>query len=142
MTFRTKLKNIRLITIFVILVASISLAQIAHSQFVTAQSSQSTYTANLTYLTVQVTYPSQVMPGDSVTVSLQATARKSIDSVSLAAQVYYSDGSSLHQLASGTMSGNSMNVGNSFSKQLQFTIPQDTPRTSLVAVLTENVKTS
>lgn len=135
-----KMKNLRLIALIAVLL--IPLASLAYSQFATAQSSQSSYTVNLTYLTVQVTYPAQVMPGDSVTVNIQATAKKSIDTISLTAQVYYSDGSSLHQLASTTFNGNNMATGSSFTKQIQFTVPQDTLRTSMVSVLTESVKTS
>ncbi len=107
-----------------------------------SQSSQSSTRVSLQYLNIQVTYPAQVMPGDSITVNLQATAKKSIDTLSLTTQVYYSDGSSLHELASGIFNSNNMGTGSSFSKQIQFTIPQDAPRTSMVAVLTESVKTS
>jgi regulator of replication initiation timing len=126
-----------MIAILVILVASLS-----YSQFAIAQSAQSSYTANLTYLTVQLSYPSQVMPGDSVTINLQATAKQNIASLSLAAQVYYSDGTNLHQLASATFNSDYMNNGGSFSKQIQFTVPQDAPRTSLFTTLTEDVKTA
>jgi hypothetical protein len=121
----------------VILVASLSLSSIAF-----AQSSQASYSLNMTYLTVQLTYPSEVLPGDSVTISIQATAKSRINSASLTAQVFYPDASSLHQLASATLSSNSyMNSGSTLSKQIQFTIPQNVPRTSLVAVLTEKVQT-
>jgi len=126
-----------MITILVVLAASLS-----YSQFAIAQSAQSSYAVNLTYLSVQLSYPSQVMPGDSVTVNLQATAKQNIASLSLVAQVYYSDGTNLRQLASATFNSNNMNNGGSFSKQIQFTVPQDAPRTSLVATFTENVKTA
>jgi hypothetical protein len=126
-----------LIAILVILVASLSL-----SPFAFAQPSQTSSSLTLTYLTVQLTYPSEVLPGDSVTLNIQATARSRINSASLTAQVYYPDSSTLHQLASATLSSNYyMNSGSSLSKQVQFNIPQDVPRTSLVAVLTEKVQT-
>lgn len=126
-----------MIAILVILAASLS-----YSQSAIAQSAQSSYSVNLTYLTVQLSFPSQVMPGDSVGVNIQATAKQNIASLALAAQIYYSDGVNLHQLASSTFNSNSMSSGGSFSKQIQFTVPQDAPRTSLVATLTENVKTA
>jgi hypothetical protein len=135
-----KMKNVRLIALIAVIL--IPVTSLAYSQFATAQSSQSSYTLNLTYLTVQVTYPAQAMPGDSITVNIQASAKKNIDTLSLTAQVYYSDGSSLHQLASTTFDGSNMATGSNFTKQIQFTVPKDTPRTSLVAVLTESVKTS
>lgn len=132
-----KTKSSYIIAFLVILAASLF-----YGQFAIAQSAQSSYTANLTYLTVQLSYPSQVMPGDSVTVNLQATAKQNIATLSLAAQIFYSDGTNLHQLASATFNSNYMNNGGSFSKQVQFTVPQDAPRTSLFATLTENIKTA
>lgn len=124
-----------------VFVLAILVATFSASYAVYAQTTQSSYTVNLTYLTVQLSYPSEVIPGDSVTVNLQATARNYLDYVSLAAQIFYADGSSLHQLASATISNsNYMNSGNSLTKQIQFTVPQDAPRTSLIAGLTENVR--
>jgi hypothetical protein len=130
------MKSSNMVAILVILVASISL-----SPFAFAQSSQASYSLNMTYLTVQLTYPTEVLPGDSVTVSIQATAKSRINGASLTAQIFYPDTSSLHQLASTTLSSNYyMNTGSSLSKQIQFTIPTNAPRTSLVAVLTEKVQ--
>jgi hypothetical protein len=134
---KMKTKSSYMIAVLVILAASLF-----YGQFAVAQSNQTSYTANLTYLTVQLTYPSQVMPGDSVTVNLQATAKQNIASLSLVAQIFYSDGANLRQLASTTFDSSSMNGGGSFIKQIQFTVPQDAPRTSLLATLTENVKTA
>jgi hypothetical protein len=132
----TEMKSSNLVAILVILVASISL-----SPFAFAQSSQTSYSLNMTYLTVQLTYPTEVLPGDSVTVNIQATAKSRINSASLTAQIFYPDSSSLHQLASATLSSNYyMNTGSALSKQIQFTIPTNAPRTSLVAVLTEKVQ--
>jgi hypothetical protein len=132
----TEMKSSNLIATLVILVATISL-----SPFAFAQSNQTTYSLNMTYLTVQLTYPSEVLPGDSVTVNIQATAKSRINSASLTAQIFYPDTSSLHQLASTTLTSNYyMNSGSSLSKQIQFTIPTNAPRTSLVAVLTEKVQ--
>jgi hypothetical protein len=132
------MKHSNLIAILVILVASLSL-----SPFAFAQSSQTTYSLNMTYLTVQLTYPTEVLPGDSVTVNIQATAKSRINSASLTAQIFYSDTSNLRQLASATLSSNYyMNSGSTMSKQIQFTIPTNAPRTSLVVLLTEKVQTA
>jgi hypothetical protein len=134
----TKMKRSNLIAILVVLVASLSL-----SPFAFAQSSQTSYSLNMTYLTVQLTYPTEVLPGDSITVNIQATAKSRINSASLTAQIFYADTSSLHQLTSATLSSNYyMNSGSTISKQIQFTIPANAPRTSLVALLTEKVQTA
>lgn len=122
------------------LILSTILASFAYSHPVLAQSNQITFTTNLTYLTVKLSYPSEVMPGDSVTVNLVANAKKTLGSVSLTTQIFYSDGSNLHQLTSATVSNNYMSGGGSLSKQIQFTVPQDAPRTSLVASLSESVQ--
>jgi hypothetical protein len=135
-TLAMKMKNEHIIALLLILMTSIIV-----SQSVTAQQSQNSYTANLTYLTVQLSYPSQVLPGDSVTANLQATAKSSINSVSLTAQILYTTGADLHQLASATVSNNYMAAGNSLTKQIQFTVPQNASRTSLIAVLTEKAQT-
>lgn len=125
-----------------ILVAAVFAGSVFNSQPVLAQSTQTSYTVNLTYLSVVLSYPSEVKPGDSVTVNLQASAKSSIDSVSLTAQVFYADGINLRQLASATVSNNYYtSSGSSLSKRIQFTVPQDAPRTSLIAVLTEKVQT-
>jgi hypothetical protein len=104
---------------------------------------QSTYSMSLNYFTVQLAYPSQVNPGDSVTVNMQAVAKNSLSTASLTAQVFYADGNSLHQLASATVASNGyLNSGASLSKQITFTVPQDTPRTSLIASVTETVQSA
>jgi hypothetical protein len=112
---------------------------------IVAQSTQTSYTVNLAYLSVQLSYPSQVMPGDMVTVNLQASPKSGVSGVSLTAQIFYADGTNLHQLASTTLSNGYNyygNGGNSLSKQIQFTVPQDAPRTSLIGALTEKVQTA
>jgi hypothetical protein len=85
------------------------------------------------------------MPGDTVTINLQAAAKNNLNTVALTLQIFYSDGNNLHQLAWASVSNdnnNYMNTGTSLSKQIQFAIPQDAPRTSLIAALTEKVQTA
>lgn len=125
------------------LLLGIVAASLSYSQPVFAQATQNSYTVNLNYLTVQLSYPSEVNPGDSVTVNLQATAKSYVDAVSLTAQIFYADGNSLHQLASASIGNNySIGSGRSLSKQIQFAVPQSAPRTSLVASLSENVQST
>jgi hypothetical protein len=133
----TKFVHYTLLFLLIVLVASLAL-----NYPVLAQSSQTSYTVNLNYLTVNLSYPSQVLPGDNVSVNVQASAKRSLDSVSLNVQIFYSDGSALHQVGSATVNSNYMNSGSRMTKTIQFTIPQDAPRTALVASVTENVQST
>jgi len=117
---------------------ALSVVVVAH-----AQAAQTSYTVNLSYFTVQMTYPSQVNPGDLVTVNMQANAKNSFTSASLTAQIFYVDGNTLHQLTSVTLNNNGyVNSGSTLNKQITFTVPQNAPRTSLFASITENVQTA
>jgi predicted RND superfamily exporter protein len=105
-----------------------------------AQSSQVTSTVSLSHLNVQLTYPSQVLPGQSATINLAAQARDSFQLTSLTMQVYLADQNNLRQLLSTTLAQNTMmSSSNQINKQIQVTVPSDAPRTSLVALVTENV---
>jgi len=129
----------KLATAFVLfaVLASISLTQPAYAQ------STQTSTANLTYLNIQATYPSEVLPGNSVSVHVQATAKSSIELLSLTAQIYYADGASLRQLTTSTIASNVyMSNGYQVSKDIQVTVPQDAPRTSLIAQFSEKAQSN
>ena len=111
-----------------------------------AQSSQSSFTASLNWFSLQVTYPSEVMPGDNVSVSVQATPKSSsIYLQSLTGAVYYADAAGLHLVETQTLVSNPTNgygiyaTGN-FSKSFTVSVPEDAPRTSLVAVFSETVQ--
>ncbi len=113
---------------------------LALGQVVYAQSSQVSTTAELNSLTVQLSYPSEVLPDQAVTVSVQATAKDYVQLGKLVLQVYYADGNSLHLLTTVTVAANVyLNKGNQVSKDIQVNVPADAPRTSLVALITENV---
>jgi hypothetical protein len=72
---------------------------------------------------------------------MQANAKNNVNSATLTAQIFYVDGNSLRQLASVTASSSTyMNNVAALSKQITFTIPQDAPRTSLSALVTESVQ--
>jgi len=132
------MKASRLILAFAILMVALSVVVVAH-----AQAAQTSYTVNLSYFTVQMAYPSQVNPGDLVTVNMQANAKNSFTSASVTAQIFYVDGNSLHQLTSVTLNNNGyVNSGSALNKQITFTVPQNAPRTSLFASITENVQTA
>ena len=113
-----------------------------------AQSAQASYTVNLNSFSLQVTYPSQVKPGDTVSVNVQVNPKTSVAYLqSLTATIYYADASGLHNIATQTIfSNNGYAYGNyvtsSFSKSFTVNVPQNAPRTSLVAVFTETAQSN
>ena len=126
--------------IIVPIVLLVILASIFASQSVFAQSNQVTSTVTLSHLNVQLTYPSQVLPGQSATINLVAQAKDSFQLTSLTVQVYLADQNNLRQLLSTTVAQSTMmSSGNQINKQVQVTVPSDAIRTSLVALVTESV---
>lgn len=100
-------------------------------------------TVSLQYFTIQVQYPSVVLPGTSSQIHVQAIAKSASNVNGLTAYVYYVDGTNLHQLTSATILGyQNVASGNVFTKDMQVQIPQGMPRTSLFATFTESVKLS
>lgn len=129
--------------VIVPIVLLIILTSIFASQSVFAQNSQSTSTVTLNHLNVQLTYPSQALPGQSVTINLMAQAKDSFQLTSLTLQVYLADQNNLRQLLSITVVQNTMMpTSNQINKQMQVNVPSDAIRTSLVALLTESVSMS
>jgi len=128
------MKKSRLILALMVVTVALSVIVVAH-----AQAAQTSFTLNLNYYSVQLTYPSQVNPGDLVTVNVQATPKNGISGATLTAQVFYVDGNTLRQLTSATLTNNG---GSTLNKQITFTVPQDAPRTSLFASVTEKVQTA
>jgi len=105
-----------------------------------AQSSPVSTVVNLSHLNVQLTYPSQVQPGQPVTVNVQAKAKSSFKLGSLIMQIYVPGQNNLRQVTSATVAeGLSMFTGDQINRNIQVTVPEDAPRTSLIAKLSENV---
>ena len=108
-----------------------------------AQSAQVSYTVNLNSFSLQVTYPSQVKPGDTVSVNVQANPKTSVAYLqTLTATIYYADTSGLHTYCnSDPFTNNGYGYGyygtSSFTKSFTVNVPPNAPRTSLVAVFTE-----
>jgi hypothetical protein len=125
--------------IIVPIVLLVILASIFIGQFVFAQNSQVTSNVSLSHLSVQLTYPSMVLPGQPVTINIMAQAKDSFQLTSLSLQVYLAGQNNLSQLTSATVAQNMiMSSGNQINKQVQVTVPSDATRTSLVAVVTES----
>jgi len=123
------------------LVLPIMLLALVASQPVFGPTGQVSSTVNLKYLNVRASYPAEVLPGDSVTLQVQAKAKSGFNLVSLTLAVYYADGSSLRQITSATLASNMyMSSGQSVNKDVQFTVPASVPRTSLIALFSESVR--
>jgi hypothetical protein len=111
-----------------------------------AQASQVSFIVNLNWFSLQVTYPSEVMPGNTVSVSVQATPKSSsIYLQSLTATVYYADAAGLHLVAIQTLASNPANGygfygTGSFNETFTVSVPQNASRTSLVAIFSETVQ--
>jgi len=116
------------------------LASMFAGQFVFAQPSQVTSTVSLSYLNVQLTYPSEVLPGQTVTVSVVAQAKNTFQLSSLSLQVYLANQNSLQQLLTTTVAqSQTVSNGGQITGTAQVVVPSNAPRTSLVAVVTETV---
>jgi predicted RND superfamily exporter protein len=110
---------------------------------VLAQTNQVTGTVSMDYFNIQVTYPAVVAPGDSVTAHVQANAKSSFDLVSLMARIFYGDGMSVQELVNKTLSSNiHLYSGNSLKSDIQFNVPNNLPRTSLLVAFSESVRST
>lgn len=119
----------------------LALSLLSITQLVNAQPTQVSTTVSLSYFNVQLSYPSEVLPGQAATVNLQATAKDSFHLNKLIVQVYYGDGNSLHLLISVAVLNNTwLNKDFQIAKTIQFSVPAEAPRTSLVALVSENYR--
>ena len=126
-----KFSSLVIFTLVVVLLGSAG-------QLVLADSTQVSNTVSLSHLSVKLAYPSEVLPSQSITIDIQATARDSFRLKSLEVQVYFADGNSLRQLTTATVSKDLyMSRGDQINKDIQTTVPADAPRTSLIALVYE-----
>jgi hypothetical protein len=116
-----------------------------------AQPTQVSYVVELNSFNLQVSYPSEVMPGDTVTVNVQGSPNtNNLYLQSLTATIYYADAAGLHQLATQNLVSNPANsyeyygsyTTGSFSKNFTVNVPQNAPRTSLVAIFSETIQSN
>jgi len=119
--------------------------------FALGQSNQTSYTVRLNSFTLQVTYPAEVMPGDTITIYVQGSPTGSaVYLQSLTVTIYYADATGLRQVSTQNLftsySPNSYNnyvtygYSGSFSKNFTVTVPENAPRTALVALFSETVQ--
>lgn len=105
------------------------------------EASQVTNTVTLNYMTVQLSYPSEALPGNSVTINLQAKATDNFKLLTLTVNVYYPSTNTLHLIVSETVSKDvTLRKGDQIDRAFQVTVPSDAPRTSLVALVSEKVR--
>lgn len=126
-----KFSSLVIFTLVVVLVGSAG-------QLVLADSTQVSNTVSLSHLSIKLAYPSEVLPGQSITINIQATARGSFRLKSLEVQVYFADGNNLRQLTTATVSKDLyMSKGDQINKDIQTAVPADAPRTALIALVSE-----
>ena len=133
-----------------ILVAAAALIILAPFNAAFGQSNQA-YTVRLNSFILQVTYPAEVLPGDNVTVYVQGSPTGSaVYLQSLTVTIYYADAAGLHQVSTQSLFASyppnlynnyvSYGYSGSFSKNFTVTVPENAPRTSLVALFSETVQ--
>jgi hypothetical protein len=130
-------------------VTVVLLLSVSSMSSVFAQPTQVSNTVSLKSVSLQVAYPSEAIPGDIVTVKVQVNPGSGgVYLESLTATVYFADTAGLHQLTSQNLASNrasgyyypgSSQTGN-FSRSFEFSVPQNTPRTSLVAIFSETLQ--
>jgi hypothetical protein len=131
-----------------LLAAALLLVSLFNPAF--AQPTQASYVVNLNSFSLQVTYPSEVMPGDNVTLNVQGSPKSNgLYLQTLTATVYYADAAGLHQLGTQTLVSNPANgcyygscATGSFNESFTVNVPQNATRTSLVAVFSETVQSN
>jgi hypothetical protein len=85
------------------------------------------------------------MPGETVSVSVQAKPKSSgVYLQNLTATIYYADQAGLHLISTQTIVSNPANsygsyVTQGYAKNFTVSVPQNAPRTSLIAVFSETV---
>ena len=135
----------------VFLVAGVILLSVSTFSPAFAQPTQLSYLVNLNSFTLQLAYPSEVMPGDTVTVNIHGNPNSNSAYLqSLTVTVYYADATGLHQLGTQNLVSNSANgygyfvssTTGSFSKSFTVNVPENASRTSLVAIFSETVQSS
>jgi hypothetical protein len=126
-----------ILVLFAVVTVSLFMNSLAY-----AQSTQAVNNISLRFLNVQLSYPSQALPGQSVTVNVQAKAKSIFQLSNLMLEVYVADLNTLNlrELTSATVAQNlDMSNGGQISKAIQVAVPADVPRTSLIARISENV---
>jgi len=121
-----------LMFVALVLAASLSFAVPIEAQSVSK-------TSTLAHFDVTVTFPETTKPGDSILISVSATARSSVRVRDLSVQVLaYMEGGDLQSVGSASLATDkSVSKGNTLQKEFSLTVPTNTLRGALVAVVSE-----
>lgn len=97
---------------------------------------------SLAYFDVDVAYPASGKPGETITISITATAKKECEVQDLSVEffVYSTTGEPRSIGITSLAKQASVASGNSFQKSAAYTIPTDAPRSFLMAVASETVR--
>lgn len=97
---------------------------------------------SLVYFDLKATYPPEGFPTDVISITFTANAKKTIQLEDLLIQIYcYDHGGNLQLIFSDSLvKDQRIRQGDSFEKTAAITLPADTPRGPLLAVVAEKVK--
>jgi len=98
---------------------------------------------SLAYFDLDLTYPMNGKPGETITIAVTATAKKDCEVQDLSVEFFAYSGSGDPRSIGSASVVKQTNVvsGNSFQKSTALTIPADAPRSFLMAVASETVRT-
>lgn len=98
---------------------------------------------SLAYFDIYFSYPANGKPGETITVTLTATAKKNCEVQDISVEFFAYSISGEPRLIGSTSIVKQASVvsGNSFQKSVSLTIPMDAPRSFLMAVASETVRT-
>jgi len=106
-----------------------------------AQQIQVISSVDLAYMAVQLSYPTEILPAQTVTVTLQVEGKRFVRLLNLTAQIYYPSGNTLALLTTSVIAENMFaDKSTKITKEIVLTVPRDAPRTSLIIKLSESVR--
>ena len=96
----------------------------------------------VTHFDLTLTFPETANPGDSITISMDATTRTSVRVTDLSIQVLaYMQGGDLQSISNVSLANNqNVKKGEALHKDLTLTIPTNIPRGELIAIVTETTR--
>ena len=126
-----------LVFLALVLIVSFSFAAPGEAQSISK-------TSTLTHFDMTLTFPKNVKPGDSILISVSATARSSVRVRDLSVQVLaYVEGGDLQSVGSASLATDqSVSKGNTLRKEFSLTVPTNILRGALVAVVSETTQST
>jgi len=124
-------------------IVSLLTLSIILANMVSAGAAPSQRRFSLAYFDVDVTHPDNAKPGETITISISATAKKDCEIQDLSVEFFvYSVSGEPRSIGSTSIVRQvSVASGNFFQKSAAYAIPTDAPRSFLMAVASETVRT-